>query len=75
MWKAHVDGERPLGIVPIRTDDTVVWGSIDYDVYGEDLTALIKKVESLKLPLVPGAPSQEACTCSSSRWFRYQPPP
>lgn len=53
MWKDHVDGKKPLGVVPIRSDDKTSWGSIDYDVYGEDLTALIKKVESLKLPLVP----------------------
>jgi hypothetical protein len=52
-WKAHVDGKKPLGVVPIRQDSTASWGSIDYDVYGKDLTELIKKVESLKLPLVP----------------------
>lgn len=53
MWKAHIEGKKPLGIVPIRTDNTTIWGSIDYDVYGEDLTDLIKKVEAMKLPLVP----------------------
>lgn len=53
MWKAHAEGKKPLGIVPIRTDNTTIWGSIDYDVYGEDLTELIAKVEALKLPLVP----------------------
>jgi hypothetical protein len=54
MWKDHVDGKKPLGIVPIRTDNSTIWGSIDYDVYGQDLTDLIKRVEALKLPLVPG---------------------
>lgn len=53
MWKAHVEGKKPLGVVPIRTDDTTIWGSIDYDVYGQDLTELIKKVETAKFPLVP----------------------
>jgi hypothetical protein len=52
-WEQHVAGKKPLGIVPIRTDNSTVWGSIDYDVYGQDLTDLIKKVEALKLPLVP----------------------
>lgn len=54
MWTAHVEGKKPLGVVPIRTDDTTIWGSIDYDVYGQDLTDLIKKVETAKFPLVPG---------------------
>src|ERR1044072_9220953 len=54
MSKAHIDGKKPLGVVPIRQDDTTIWGSIDYDVYGTDLTDLIKKVEAMKFPLVPG---------------------
>jgi hypothetical protein len=54
MWKAHVEGTKPLGVVPIRQNDTTIWGSIDYDVYGKDLTELIKKVEAAKFPLVPG---------------------
>lgn len=53
MWKGHVDGKKPIGVVPIMQDNSARWGSIDYDVYGEDLTALIKKVEAAKLPLVP----------------------
>lgn len=54
MWKAHVDGKKPLGVVPIRQDDTTIWGSIDYDVYGQDLTELLRKVAASKFPLVPG---------------------
>ena len=55
LWKEHaLQGSRkPLGIVPIRTDNTTIWGSIDYDVYDVELTDLIKKVEAYKLPLVP----------------------
>lgn len=55
LWKEHAtEGSRkPLGIVPIRTDNATIWGSIDYDVYDTALTDLIKKVEALKLPLVP----------------------
>lgn len=52
-WKDHVDGKKPLGVVPIRQDSMASWGSIDYDVYGEDLTDLIKKVEARKFPLMP----------------------
>lgn len=53
MWADHVNGKKPLGIVPIRSDNTCVWGSIDWDTYGQDITALIKRVEALKLPLMP----------------------
>lgn len=53
MWELHLKGERPLGIITIRSDAMCKHGSIDYDVYDADLLALIAKVESLKLPLVP----------------------
>lgn len=52
-WEQHVEGKRPLGVVPITKENTASWGSIDYDVYDDDLTALIGKVEHAKLPLVP----------------------
>lgn len=52
-WKQHLAGKRPLGIITIRRDAMCKHGSIDYDVYDANLLALIAKVESLKLPLVP----------------------
>lgn len=52
-WKKHVDGERPLGISPIRQDNSAIWGSIDYDVYDQDLLATLQRVEGSRLPLVP----------------------
>lgn len=53
LWKRHLKGERPLGVIPIRADNSCSWGSIDYDVYDADLVALIGRVEKSKLPLVP----------------------
>lgn len=53
MWQKHIDGKRPLGIVPIRTDSTCLWGSIDIDQYDIDLTAVVRRVEELNLPFVP----------------------
>ncbi len=53
MWEDHLDGKRPLGIICIREDATCMWGCIDYDVYGDDLTSLILKVKALKFPLLP----------------------
>jgi hypothetical protein len=53
LWQQHLNGKRPLGIVPICADSTCVWGSIDIDQYDMDTTAVVKKVEAMNLPLVP----------------------
>ncbi len=53
LWREHLEGKRPLGVVPIRTDSTCCWGSIDIDVYDMNLTEVIQRVEREKLPLVP----------------------
>lgn len=50
-WQAHLDGETPLGVVPIDENSTCCWGSIDYDEYDEDLVAHIRAAE--RWPLVP----------------------
>lgn len=52
-WEKHVKGERPLGVVPIRNDNSTSWGSIDYDVYDQDIVAVLQRVEGANLPLVP----------------------
>jgi hypothetical protein len=52
-WEDHISGKRPLGVVPITNENKASWGSIDHDVYDEDLTAVIAKIEKAKLPLVP----------------------
>lgn len=51
-WELHITGKRPLGIVPIRLDNTCVWGSIDVDEYSINLLEIVARVESQKLPLV-----------------------
>lgn len=53
MWEAHLAGTRPLGIMPIQTDGTCVWASIDYDQYDVNLLELVARVESMGLPLIP----------------------
>jgi len=53
LWQKHLDGIEPsLGIIPIRADNSCTWGAIDVDQYPLDLTAFIKKVRELELPLV-----------------------
>ena len=53
MWQEHLNGVRPLGIVPIRADSTCSWGSIDIDQYDIDLIEVVERVEKAGLPLVP----------------------
>ncbi len=53
LWERHLDGVEPsLGIIPIRADNTCVWGCIDIDQYPIDHRSLVEKIASLKLPLV-----------------------
>jgi len=53
LWEAHLAGHGPgLGIIPLRTDNTVIWACIDIDIYNLDLAALEAKIHKLQMPLV-----------------------
>lgn len=53
LWQKHLDGVDPsLGIIPIRADNTCIWGCIDIDQYPLDHKGLVEKIAQLKLPLV-----------------------
>jgi len=53
LWAAHLKGVEPsLGIIPIRPDNTCIWGCIDIDQYPLDHKGLVEKIRRLKLPLV-----------------------
>jgi len=53
LWQKHFEGVEPsLGIIPIRADNTCIWGCIDIDQYPLDHPGLVKKIADLKLPLV-----------------------
>lgn len=53
LWQKHLEGVEPsLGIIPIRADNTCIWGCIDIDQYPLDHKGLIEKIRSLDLPLV-----------------------
>jgi hypothetical protein len=53
LWAKHVAGERPLGIIPIKEDNTCSWGSVDVDEYDTNLLAIVERVEKSRFPLVP----------------------
>lgn len=52
LWEKHLAGERPLGIIPIRDNDTCLWGAIDIDSYGVDHLELVEQLKRHGLPLV-----------------------
>lgn len=53
LWEQHIAGTYGLGIVPIRDNNTCMFGAIDIDVYnGLDLPALAHKIAEVQLPLL-----------------------
>lgn len=52
LWEAHLSGEKPLGIIPISEEQTCVWGCIDVDKYDINLADTVKRLRSMKLPLI-----------------------
>lgn len=53
LWKNHITGKAPLGIIPIREDNNCLWGSIDIDDYHSSLLGLIDRLNRENIPLVP----------------------
>jgi len=52
LWQRHLKGTTPLGIIPIRDNNTCLWGCVDIDDYGVDVPALLRQVKKEKLPLI-----------------------
>lgn len=52
LWRQHLTGERPLGIIPIREDHTCLWGCIDVDKYDINLGDVAQRMVDEGLPLV-----------------------
>jgi hypothetical protein len=53
LWVKHLEGAEPsLGIIPIRSDNSCIWGCIDIDQYPLDHAGLIQKIRKIGLPLV-----------------------
>lgn len=52
-WKKHLAGTVGLGIIPLKIDNTVLFGAIDVDIYeGLDHVRIEQQIERLGLPLV-----------------------
>ena len=52
LWDKHLSGQQGLGVIPIREDNSAMFGAIDVDVYNIDHRALVERIERAKLPLV-----------------------
>lgn len=54
LWDLHLNGDRGIGIVPIRDDNSCLFGAIDIDEYEDiELVDIIKHIRDEDLPLVP----------------------
>lgn len=51
MWLEHLDGRRPLGVIPIRRNGSCYWGVIDVDIYQLSHRDIANKLSSLGLPM------------------------
>lgn len=52
LWQRHVEGEVPLGVIPILEDGTCHWAAIDYDKYQITHADIVKEINNLDLPLI-----------------------
>lgn len=52
LWKAHLTGERGLGVYMLRPSGTVRFAAIDVDVYPLPHKLVVRRVHDANLPLV-----------------------
>ena len=52
LFEDHISGKAPLGLIPIRDNDTCKWGAIDVDTYGISHSDIVDNLARHKLPLV-----------------------
>lgn len=52
MWREHLAGTTPLGVVPIRQDSTCLWACVDVDRYDLRHDEIVRDLERRGLPLI-----------------------
>lgn len=53
LWERHLAGKEPgIGIVPIREDNTCVFGAIDIDIYPTTHQSIVAKLQRNQLPFI-----------------------
>jgi hypothetical protein len=53
LWKQHLNGEFILSTIPLLDDGKCLFACIDIDEYNLDYGAICKRIDNLKLPLIP----------------------
>lgn len=52
LWHLHLEGRRPLGIIPVNSHGECWWGVIDVDKYDLSHMDIVRRIAHLKLPLI-----------------------
>lgn len=52
MWVDHIEGRKPLGIIPINEKNECKWSCIDVDSYTINHTEIVEKLAKRKLPMI-----------------------
>jgi hypothetical protein len=52
MWLDHLNGVRPLGVIPIRDNNTCLWGCIDIDQYDIEPVEILKLCRKAHYPII-----------------------
>lgn len=52
LWQQHLEGTRPIGIIPVNNIGMCWWGVIDVDKYDLDHASIVKAIERMKLPMI-----------------------
>lgn len=61
LWEQHLAGEKTLGVIPIKADNTCLWGAIDIDDYDLDLILFAVRVYKMELPMIPCRSKSGGC--------------
>jgi hypothetical protein len=61
LWEKHLSGDSMLGVIPIRSDNTCLWGAIDIDIYDMDLKVFSQRCYKQKIPLIPMRTKSGGC--------------
>ena len=70
LWGKHLAGEYSLGVIPIKADNTCVWGVIDIDDYSIDIQNFAKRMH--QFPVIPMRTKSGGCHIG---FFLQQPVP
>lgn len=52
LWRDHLNGKTPLGIIPIRDNNTCLWGVIDIDEYNIKAIDVLRRCEEEGYPFI-----------------------